>query len=430
LEVYQFPFILKRKNLHKIFMSDIKTNTNDLQFDDSSKFQIAAVEKIKRYNPFAKDDEEYANLGFFERLNEQIIDMSPVGIKDKVIFYRLLATMINAGVSLVKSLQILGDQFENPKMQKLCRKIQRDLEEGFSLGDALKKFSDTFETAELGMISAGEVSGRLNTVLLTLADKVEESSKIRGKIKGAMMYPMAIIIVICIVLAAVLILVIPGMKDTFEKGGAELPGSTKLLITMSDGLVGSTLGIPNAILVILSVVAFVVGVKVWKKTKEGKYHWDNLMLHLPVFGTMNRKMVLMQFCQSLSNLSSSGVSITKSLEITSNTVGNEVYRRRILYIKEDVQQGIPIADNIRENKKMFPVMLTAMIEVGEKTAELGKICNKVAEFYKEEVETMVKTLSSLMEPIIIVVIGGVVGFIVAAIMQPIMMMSEVAAGAS
>jgi len=404
------------------------TEHNELQFDKSSQFQISAMEKIKKYNPFAQEEAEYANMGAFERLNQWVIDISPINIKEKVIFYRLLATMINAGVSLVKSLKILGDQFENPKMQKICIKIQKDLEEGSSLGDSLLKFPDVFESAELGMISAGEVSGQLNKVLLTLADKVEESSKIKGKIKGAMMYPMAIIVVICIVLAAVLILVIPGMKETFEKGGAELPASTQALISMSDALVGETLGIPNMVFVILGVIGFIVSLKIWKKTKQGKYHWDNFILHIPVFGTMNRKMVLMQFCQSLSNLASSGVSIVRGLEITSETVGNEVYRRRILFIKEDVEQGIPIADNIRENKVMFPVMLTAMIEVGEKTAELGKITNKVAEFYKDEVEVMVKSLSSLMEPIIIVVIGGVVGFIVAAIMQPIMMMSEVASG--
>lgn len=397
--------------------------------EENTHFQISAFEKIKRYNPFAKEEEEYAQMSIFERLNQFVINASPVGIKDKVIFYRLLATMINAGVSLVKSLQILGDQFENPKMQKICQKIQKDLEEGFSLGDALIKFPDIFEDSELGMVSAGETSGQLNKVLLTLADKVEESSKIKGKIKGAMMYPMAIIVVICIVLAAVLILVIPGMKETFEKGGAELPGSTQALIAMSNALVGNTFGIPNMVFVIMGIIGFIVSLKIWKKTKQGKYYWDNFILHIPIFGTMNRKMVLMQFCQSLSNLASSGVSIVKALEITSTTVGNEVYRRRILFIKEDVEQGIPIADNIREDKTMFPVMLTAMIEVGEKTAELGKITNKVAEFYKEEVETMVKSLSSLMEPIIIVVIGGVVGFIVAAIMQPIMMMSEVASQA-
>jgi type IV pilus assembly protein PilC len=397
---------------------------NETDFQNSSTLNISSAEKaapIQKYN----DDED---LSVFEQLNQKIIDMSPIGIKEKVIFYRLLATMINAGISLVKALDILRDQFENPKMQKVCAKIQKDLEEGESLGSALEKFPEIFESSELGMIAAGEVSGRLNKVLLTLADKVEESSKIKGKIKGAMMYPLAIIVVICIVLAVVLIFVIPGMKETFEKGGAELPGSTQALINMSNVLVGSTFGIPNLILIVMLIIGIILGIKAWKKTKSGKYHWANFVLHIPIFGTMNRKMVLMQFCQSLANLSSSGVSITKALDITSETVGNEVYRKRILYIKEDVQQGIPIADNIRENRKMFPVMLTAMIEVGEKTAELGPICEKVAEFYKDEVETMVKTLSSLMEPIIIVLIGGVVGFIVAAIMQPIMMMSEVVAG--
>ncbi|MEI7510935.1 MAG: type II secretion system F family protein [Candidatus Peregrinibacteria bacterium] len=389
-----------------------------------SDFQISAAQK--QFVTKASNGTE--NMSFFDKINEWVIDMSPVSMKSKVIFYRLLSTMINAGVSMVKAMNILANQFEDPKMKKVCRIVLSRIEKGMALSDALQEYPETFTEAELGMISSGEVSGRLNGVLIDLADRVESGAKISGKIKGAMMYPMAIIIILVIVVSAVMVLVIPKLKETFEKGGAELPAATQLLIDGSDFITGSTMGIPNAILMILTVVGIIFGIKTWKKTPEGMFHWDNLMLNLPVFGGMNRKLVLLQFCQSLASLISSGVSITKTLQITSQVVGNEVYRRRILLIGEDVKQGIPIADNIRENNVMFPIMLTSMIDIGEKTAQLNKVCLKVAEFYQDELDTTVKTLSSLMEPIIIVVIGGVVGFIVTAIMSPIMKLSDVASG--
>ncbi len=384
-------------------------------------FQISEVQQ-----QIVKVSDGKENLSFIDRLNEWVVDMSPVSIKSKVIFYRLLSTMINAGVSLIKAMNILSNQFEDAKMKKVCSVILSRIEKGMSLSDALQEYPDVFSEAELGMISSGEVSGRLNAVLVDLADRVESGAKIAGKIKGAMIYPLVIIIILVAVVTTVMIMVIPKLKDTFEKGGAKLPATTQMLIDGSDFITGDTMGIPNGALIILGFVGIVMAIRFWKKTPEGLFYWDNIMLHVPVFGDMSRKLVLLQFCQSLSSLVSSGVSITKTLQITSQVVGNEVYRRRILLIGEDVKQGIPIADNIRENNTMFPIMLTSMIDIGEKTAQLSKVCLKVADFYQDELDTMVKTLSSLMEPIIIVLIGGVVGFIVTAIMAPIMQMSEVA----
>ncbi|MBI5414619.1 type II secretion system F family protein [Candidatus Peregrinibacteria bacterium] len=361
----------------------------------------------------------------FERLNEWVVNISPLNIKEKVSFFRLMATMINAGVSLMKSLAIMEEQTKDHKMKRICERLIQYVEMGQTLSQGVAAFPDVFSTSEIGMIRSGEASGRLNHVLLSLADQVEKGAKLRGKIKGAMMYPMVIIIVIIGVFITITVMVIPKLKETFEASHAELPATTQLMININTLLQGSTLGIPNVIFILLGLGGLIALIIFWKKTDSGKYYWDSIMLQIPVFGMLRRKLVLASFSRSVSTLTDSGLSIVKTLRITAEVVGNEVYRRRIILLAEDVKQGITMGENLQGNSKMFPVMLVSMISVGEQTAQIADVTAKVAEFYEDEVDTMVKTLSSLMEPIIIVVIGSVVGFMVAAIMTPIMNMSEV-----
>lgn len=364
----------------------------------------------------------------WSQLNEWVIEQSPVKAKEKVTFFRLLATMINAGLSLLKALEILSDQTKDQKMKLICSKIAHEVEIGNTLSDGLALYPKVFDSSAIGMIRSGEASGRLNQVLLSLADKVEKSGKLKGKIKSAMAYPIAIIVVLIGVFIAVTTLVIPKMRSTFDNAGAELPSSTQLLITTSDIFQGSTAGVPNSLwLVVFAIMTWAI-VHLWKKTDSGKFYWDTFLLSIPIFGNLRRKLILAQYSRSLSTLIKSGISIVKALVITSDIVGNELYRRRILLTAQDVKQGITIAENIQGNKKMFPPMLVSMVTVGEQTAQLGEVTGKVADFYEEEVDNFIKGLTSIMEPFIIVVIGVVVGFMVTAIMSPIMQMSEVAVG--
>lgn len=370
--------------------------------------------------------EQKRSGGAMQRINDWIVDHGKVKIKERVTLFRLLATMINAGLSLVKALMILEEQADNPKVKRVCAHLRHIVENGQSLSVGMKDYPDVFEDAQIGMLHSGEVSGKLNDVLLSIADQMEASAKIKGKIKGAMMYPVAIVFVLFSVVGAVTVLVIPKLKSMFEAGGKELPKSTQMLITLSDFLTGSTLGIPNWAMTIGGIFAFIQALNRWKRTKSGKFYWDNFIFAMPIFGKLSRKVVLARFCRSVATLLRSGITITKALEITSEVVGSEVYRRRIMLISDDVSQGITIAENIKGQKKMWPVMLVSMIGVGEQTAQLDGVSEKLAEFYEDEVDNIVKNLSSLMEPIIILVIGVVVGFLVAAIMGPIMNMSEVA----
>ncbi len=364
--------------------------------------------------------------GFVQKINDFMIEHGKVKIKERVTLFRLLATMINAGLSLVKALLILEEQAQNPKVKRVCEHLRHTVEGGQPLSVGMRQYPDVFEDAQIGMLHSGEISGKLNNVLLDIADQMEASAKIKGKIKGAMMYPIAIVFVLVCVVGAVTVMVIPNLKSMFEQGGKELPKSTQVLITLSDFLIGSALIVPNWILCIIAAFGFFMALGKWKKTKNGKYYWDKFIFSTPVFGNLARKVVLARFCRSLSTLLRSGITITKTLEITSEVVGSEVYRRRIVLISDDVTQGITIAENIKGQKKMWPIMLVSMLGVGEQTAQLDGVAEKLAEFYEDEVDNIVKNLSSLMEPIIILLIGIVVGFLVAAIMGPIMSMSEVA----
>lgn len=362
----------------------------------------------------------------FDRLNAWFVSKSKVKMKEKVVFYRLLATMINAGLSLTKALSILEMQSQNPRMKQICRTLYESVEMGEKLSEGMGKFPDVFADSQRGMILSGESTGKLNTSLLQIADQIESSSKLQGKIKGAMMYPLAIIIVLSLVFIAVNILVIPGLAKTFTQAGAELPKSTQILMNTSEFLVTKHFGVPNWATTVIVVVILVLLLGVWKKTTTGKYYWGHFIFSLPIFGGLARKVVLARFCGSLSTLLNSGISITKAMHISSDVVGNEVYRRRIELIAADIAQGITMEENMKGQERMWPVMLVAMIGVGEQTAQLNHVSGKLAEFYEDEVENIVKNLSSLMEPLIIVLIGAVVGFMVTAIMSPIMQMSEVA----
>jgi len=394
-------------------------NASQILHIGKDEFKKVEVNKIVRLS-------SAPNASAFDKMNDWIIDHSGVSIKERVTFFRLLATMINAGVSITKALGILEEQSKNPKLKRVCESLRETVEMGQTMSEGMRQFPDIFEDSQVGMLHSGEVSGKLNQTLLQVADQMEASAKIKGKIKGAMMYPLAIVIVLAAVVGAVTVLVIPKLKDTFAQGGAELPASTQMLVNMSDFLTSSFLGLPMWFVTIIGVVIFFVVLGQWKKTENGKFYWDHFVFSLPVFGNLARKVVLARFCRGLSTLLRSGISITKALVVTSDIVGSEVYRRRILLIADDVSSGITIAENIKGQEKMWPIMLVSMIGVGEQTAQLDNVASKLAEFYEEEVDNIVKNLSSLMEPIIILILGAVVGFLVTAIMSPIMKMSEVA----
>ena len=367
--------------------------------------------------------------GLMNQINDFLASFTPIKASDKVSFFRLLATMINAGISIVKSLRILEDQTENLHFKKIIANIGHQIETGNSFSEALKTHNKYFSDAQVGMVEAGEAAGRLNQTLLQIATETEKSAALAGKIKGAMLYPMVVIFILFAAFFGVMTFVIPKIKDMFDSLGGELPGMTKVLITASDFMTGKTIfGLPNAVLIIVVSIGAIFAFLTWKKTKMGRYLFDMAFLYFPVFGKLSRKVALARFCRGLSTLTSSGISIIKALRITADSVDNAVYQKRIHQIADDVKQGITMGENMQDDEKLFPSMIVGMISVAEQTAQIDSISDKLASFFEEDVDDMVKNLSSLLEPLIIVVLGGSVGFLVIAIMLPILQSTDMVTG--
>ncbi|MFZ4461966.1 MAG: type II secretion system F family protein [Patescibacteria group bacterium] len=351
-----------------------------------------------------------------ESLDEWIVANQKMKLKEKVIFFRLLATMVNAGLPVLKSIAILEKQEQSPVLKNIYSHIIEGVKSGKNLSLTLRGFKGTFTDAEASIIESGEKTGRLNTALIQLADQVEKVDSVTKKIKGALIYPAAIVIVMFGSITVLMTLVVPKLVEMFGEKD-KLPPLTQFLMTTSDFFVGYWWAMISVI------VALIVGVAFWRKSAVGHYKFDAIMLMLPIFGPVLRKVILSKFSRVLSNLLGSGISIVESLRIVSEVVGNEVYRQRILALREDVKRGIKIAENL-EDDKLFPDMLVQMIKVGEETAKLDSIILKIADFYDEEVDNTINAINKTLEPVIIVTMAIVIGFIAVGIMQPIMNLSE------
>ncbi|MDP2103607.1 MAG: type II secretion system F family protein, partial [Candidatus Gracilibacteria bacterium] len=302
-------------------------------------------------------------------------------------------------------------------LKKAYSNIISGIRSGKNLSQSLREYGDNFSDSECSIIESGEKTGKLNTSLIQLADQVEKVASISKKLKGALMYPAAIIVVMIGSIMVLMTMVVPKIVEIFGDE-SKLPPLTQFLIATSHFFVNFWWAI------IIGGFGFVIFVSVWRQTPVGKYKYDKIMLHLPIVGKVLQKVILSKFARVLSNLLSSGISIVESLRIVSDVVGNEVYRQRILLLREDIKKGIKIGESL-EDDRLFPEMLVQMIKVGEETAKLDSIILKLADFYDEEVDTTINSINKLLEPIIIVTMAVVVGFIAVGIMQPIMNLADV-----
>lgn len=363
-----------------------------------------------------------------DKVNGYLAQFTSIKDDDKVSFFRLMATMINAGITITKALRIMEDQSENLHFKQVIHEVMVKIESGQSFSEALGSYPTIFSDAQVGMVESGEATGRLNQTMLQIATETEKSAQLSKKIKGAMIYPITILFILAAAIYGVMTFVMPKIKDVFSSLGAKLPAMTQFLIDASDWMVAKSYGIPNSLILVGAFVALIVAFLQWKKTKSGRYMWAYATMRFPVFGKLIKKTAIARFCRSIATLTSSGVSIVKALYITAGSVGNPVYEKRIKLIAEDVKRGITMGENMKDDEAHFPSMVVGMINVAEQTAQVDQITNKLADFYEAEVDDMVKNLSRLMEPIIIVVLGGTVGFLVIAVMLPILSSSDLAFG--
>ncbi|HLG25594.1 MAG TPA: type II secretion system F family protein, partial [Candidatus Gracilibacteria bacterium] len=277
-------------------------------------------------------------IDFYRKLNDFVVEHSKVNVKEKAVMFRLLSVMLNAGLPLIRSLNTLGVQSEkNPKLAKILFEMARSIEGGQSLSEAMSQYLEVYTDAEIGVIKAGEASGQLNKTLRSLAEELEKTASVTGKIKGAMIYPAVIMSLLVLAIFLMMIMVVPQLTRLFTQTAQELPLPTLILIGASDFAVNQW---P---FVILFVVVFVIVFSMWRKTRSGRYILDLIKLKMPIFGSVFQKGALSRFARGFSNLLGSGVPIIKSIEIVSHAIGNEVYKRRLLLTAEDMKRGIPMA---------------------------------------------------------------------------------------
>jgi type IV pilus assembly protein PilC len=332
--------------------------------------------------------------------------------RDIVIFTRQFATMINAGLPLVQSLNILAAQTENKALAEVTRAVVYDVESGNTLADAFSKHPKAFTALYVNMVAAGEAGGILDTILLRLATFLEKNDALVRKVKGAMVYPGVIICVAGVAIAVLLIFVIPTFQSMFASANLELPLPTRVVIGMSNFLIHFWWAI------IAAIGAIVFAIRSYYSTPAGRLQIDAAMLKAPVLGDVLRKSAVSRFTRTLGTLVSSGVSILEGLEITAKTAGNQVVHNAVMESRQSIAGGETIAAPL-EKSKVFPPMVISMIAVGEQTGGLDEMLSKIADFYDEEVDVAVSALLSLMEPAMIVILGVIVGGMVIAMYLPI-----------
>src|SRR5438874_6737507 len=335
-----------------------------------------------------------------------------VAAKNLAVFTRQFSVMIDAGLPLVQCLDILGTQEADKNFAAVILQTRTDVESGAALADAMRKRPKTFDPLCTNMIAAGEAGGILDTILKRLATYIEKAVKLKGQVKSAMIYPIAVVVIAAVVVGVILWKVIPTFAALFSGLGATLPLPTRVVIWMSDSLVRY---MP---FILVGMGAAVYGVKQYYGTPAGRHVIDSGVLKAPVLGLIMRKIAVARFCRTLSTLISSGVPILDGLEITAKTAGNAIVEDAIMVTRKSIERGETISVPLKETK-VFPPMVTQMIGVGEATGALDTMLAKIADFYEEEVDTAVAGLLTLLEPIMIAILGIVVGGIGLAMYLPI-----------
>ena len=339
--------------------------------------------------------------------------------KDIAIFARQLATMLKAGVPLLQAFDIVARGHNNPAVSRLLWDVRAQVETGSSLSQSLRRYPAHFDALFCNLIAAGEQAGILDEVLSRLATYKEKTLAIKGKIRAALFYPAAILIVAFIVTAAIMIWVVPAFKNVFESFGAELPLPTQAVIWLSDRFV------QYWYLIIGSIsLGSMMFVRTWKRSAAMQARTDRLMLRLPLLGEIVRKAIIARWTRTLSTMFSAGVPLVESLESVGGASGNVVYVEATRRISTSVKSGTSLTMAM-QNTQIFPPMVTQMVAIGEESGALDQMLHKVAEFYEDEVDVAVASLSSLMEPIIMVILGGLIGGLVVAMYLPIFKLGSV-----
>ncbi|NLN62808.1 MAG: type II secretion system F family protein [Myxococcales bacterium] len=337
-----------------------------------------------------------------------------VSIKDLKTFTQQFATMIDAGLPLVQVLDILGTQSENKKFGAKILEIKAHVEGGSTFSEALAKYPNIFDTLFVNLVAAGELGGILDTIMRRLSEYIEKNERLIRRVKGAMVYPAGVLTVSIVVVAVLLKWVVPTFENMFADFGKEdeLPGPTQVVISLSNWFQD------HFIIITVGTIALIVGYRFFVRSPFGREFMDRLFLNAPVIGPVVKKVAVARFTRTLGTLLSSGVPIIDALNTVAKAAGNVVIERAINFARDRISEGRNMSEPLQESR-IFPGMVVQMIAVGEQTGALDVMCNKIADFYDEEVEIAIGAMTSLLEPIMMVFLGGVVGGMVIAMYLPI-----------
>jgi type IV pilus assembly protein PilC len=338
---------------------------------------------------------------------------SGVNSKELAIFTRQFSVMIDAGLPLVQCLEILATQQENKTFQKVLTGTRSAVEGGSTLSAAMKQYPKVFDPLYSNMVEAGETGGILDTILQRLSTYIEKNVKLKAAVKSALIYPIGVLTIAAGVIFLLLWKVVPIFATLFAGLGVDLPLPTKIVIGLSN-FVGSIFGL----LIVVGVIAFGFGIKIWYGTEQGRFAIDTIILKLPVLGILMRKIAVARFTRTLGTLISSGVPILEGLDITAKTSGNAVVERALFAVRKALEEGKSLTEPLKESQ-VFPGMVTQMIAVGEQTGAMDAMLQKIADFYEDEVDAAVKDLLTALEPVMIVFLGVVVGGVVISMYLPL-----------
>ena len=385
---------------------EVQKGEIDAVSEEAVKAQLAR-QRITPTKVKKKSKDLFANVTFLQPTVKQ---------RDVILFARQFSTMIDAGLPIIQCLDILYSQQANATFKRMLKEIKESVEGGATLAEALKKFPKQFDNLFVNMIAAGEAGGILDAILRRLAAYMEKAAKLKAQVKGAMTYPIVTLIIAVLVLAVILVFVIPVFEEMFADFGGELPMPTQIVVAMSD-MVKSKI-----IYIIVGLVFFIIAFKKFYGTEKGREFVDKMLLKVPVFGDLLRKVAVAKFTRTMGTMLASGVAILEALDIVAKTAGNKTVEKAVYNVRKGISEGRTMADPLAQSG-VFPSMVCQMISVGESTGALDAMLEKIADFYDEEVDQAVENLTALIEPFMLVFLGVTIGGLVIAMYLPIFKMA-------
>jgi type IV pilus assembly protein PilC len=384
----------------------------------ADRFEVYSIARAQGHTVSSIDENTGFNFKKFLNVEKINYTLSRVKQDELVMMTRNLGSMLSAGLTVSRALSVIERQSKNPRLKGVIKSIVENINKGGQFNEALRQFPETFDNLYVSMIKAGEESGSLAESLKTLAVQMERSSNLKKKIKGAMIYPTIVMMVMVIIGILMMIYVMPKITGVFKGMGKELPATTKFLIATSDFMVAHT------IWVFIGLIAIVVGVIMFLRSKVGKIATSWLVVRLPVIGTLAKETNSARTARTLSSLLSSGVDVIRSIEITEEVLQNVFYKKIVREARERVEKGTALSETFIEHKNLYPILVGEMILVGEETGQIAGMLSELATYYETEVERKTKDLSTIIEPLLMVFIGGSVGFFALALIAPIYSISD------